>query len=521
LFGNQVGTNYLQQTIPNETGIELFGTGLQIGGTGLDQGNLILGNPRAGIWISYEASLHDIIDNTITQNGGAYNGGGVAFSLLGPPDPPGHRISQNSIFDNSGLGIEEGGLNPMTPPWIMSAFANNVTGGTCSNCEVEIFLADPDPSGSGEGKTYLGTLSANASGDFSGTVDPFGYCQQITSTAYDPSHYRTSEFSINFLANCIVFEPPFLIPIWTFIITVFGVLGILLRRRNPARPPVLVPGGFAVGILVAAGLTFFGNLLPAVQVVWTPEETVPYQSKLPSCEDYLDPDGFAPADGEVLEAYEGTMLSWSPVGELPEGMVRWLVNVEDFVSQAASLVTSETSTPLASFELSPMASQEYGWTVQGQVSVDGGNSWLPFCNGLPAMTFEFSQAAEEVEPAPSEDPEACEPEIVAQMNLTCRSGPNSLYEELGYLLEGETAVPEGISVDSLWYWIPNPDWNGYCFVWSGGVEATCVGELEVISVPEPSPTPPVCISTMDQEACEAAGGTYFLGAAAPSCLCPE
>jgi CSLREA domain-containing protein len=526
LYGNQIGSDITGTfAIPNETGVEIFGWELTVGGVGPSQSNLIFGNPRAGIWISYEAYQHVIEGNTITQNGGAYNGGGIAFSMIGAP---GHRISQNSIFDNGGLGIQEGGLNPMTPPWIMSASGSTVTGGTCSNCEVEIFRANPDPSGSGEGELHLGTLYANASGDFTGTINNPGFCQQITATAFDPSQHRTSEFSLNFTVNCFMIEIPFLIPIWVFIITVFGVLGILLRRRNPARTPALVPGGFVVGILVAAGLTLLGNSLPGVMIGSPPEDTVPYSGQPPACDDFLDPAGFAPASGAVLESYEEAMLEWSPAGDLPEGSIRWLVEVEDYISQSASQVTPENSIPLASFNLAPLAGQAFGWTVQGQLSVDGGNTWLPFCNGLPGMTFMFSQEAveeaeeaTEEEPVPSEEPEDCEAELTALMNLTCRSGPDAIYEELGFLLEGETAIPEGISSDGLWYWILNPDWQGHCFVWSGGVEATCLGDLEIINVPEPSPVPLQCLPSLDQEECEEAGGTFFYGASSASCLCPE
>jgi CSLREA domain-containing protein len=528
LYGNKIGSDISGSfAVPNETGVQVFENGLKIGGLGAGEGNLIYGNTHAGIWVSSPRRGTYVHGNVITHNGGASAGPGVSFSFV---TDPGTYISRNSFYDNHGLGIDDVSLFPMAPPVISDVTSSTVTGTSCHYCTVEVYLVEdtPDPSGAGEGKTWLGDIYVTAlDGSFSETVPGIGFCQQITTIAID-NEIRTSEFSQNILANCYIFGPIFLIPIWTFIITVFGVIGIWVRRRNPARPPVLVPGGFAVGILVAAGLTFFANGLPGVMIGSPPEDTVPYMGQPPACDEFLDPDGFAPGNGAVLESFEDALLEWSPIGELPEGSIRWLVEVEDFVSQAASRVTPESSIPLSSFGLTPIADHSYGWTVQGQVSVDGGNTWLPFCNGLPGMTFMLSpEAVEEAEelpedePAPSEEPEDCEAELVALMNLTCRSGPDAIYEELGYLLEGETAVPEGISLDGFWYWILNPDWQGHCFVWSEGVEATCLGDLETINVPEPSPVPLQCLPTLEEEACIEAGGTPVFGAASVICACPE
>ena len=76
--------------------------------------------------------------------------------------------------------------------------------GTASNdtdfagARVEFFKA-PDPAGvNGEGQTYLGFLTASASGNFSGTltVSSLAAGERITSTATDASG-NTSEFGLN------------------------------------------------------------------------------------------------------------------------------------------------------------------------------------------------------------------------------------------------------------------------------------------------------------------------------------
>ena len=66
-----------------------------------------------------------------------------------------------------------------------------------ANARVEIFEADNDASGHGEGQTFLGFLTADGNGNFSGTIDVSGKGlaagENITGTATDGSN-NTSEF---------------------------------------------------------------------------------------------------------------------------------------------------------------------------------------------------------------------------------------------------------------------------------------------------------------------------------------
>ena len=135
-----------------------------------------------------------------------------------------------------------------------------------------------------------------------------------------------------------------------------------------------------------------------------------------------------------------------------------------------------------------------------------------------------------VVPPTESAPVGCIPTFTATTNLTCRFGPASVYHALGYLLLGESATVEGRNADSTWWWIPNPDWQGYCWVWDGVGEAICIPEdLEVIAAPPPptptptpAPAPLVCTSDLGPDACAAAEGTYDDGGgtAAPTCTCP-
>ena len=69
-----------------------------------------------------------------------------------------------------------------------------------ANARVEIFKSDIDPTGYGEGQTYLGFVTTDVSGNFSDNVTVSGLAlgDSITGTATDGSG-NTSEFGANFL----------------------------------------------------------------------------------------------------------------------------------------------------------------------------------------------------------------------------------------------------------------------------------------------------------------------------------
>jgi len=213
----------------NDDGVVIAGsgtTGNQILGNfiGTDvNGTADLGNPSDGVIIENGAS-NNTIGGTASGAGNtiAFNGGdGVAvFSGTG------NDILSNSIFSNTGLGIDLG-PNGVTPddvgdadtgannlqnfPVLASATSGSITiTGTLNSIanttfRIEFFSNNAcDPSGNGEGKTFLGftDVTTDASGDPGGsvsfsaaltaTVSPGSF---ITATATDPNN-NTSEFSL-------------------------------------------------------------------------------------------------------------------------------------------------------------------------------------------------------------------------------------------------------------------------------------------------------------------------------------
>jgi len=161
--------------------------GVRISGSGTDSntvyGNYIgtdvngtadLGNSNHGVHIYGGAQSNTIggTGNTIAFNGQD----GVEVENA---DTDYNKISQNSIHDNTSLGIDlaGGGNDEISAPTITS---NNLVGNTLTvsgngagtNATVELFEADS--AASGEGKTYLGSLTADGSGNFSGSIDVTG-----------------------------------------------------------------------------------------------------------------------------------------------------------------------------------------------------------------------------------------------------------------------------------------------------------------------------------------------------------
>lgn len=204
------------------TGLDTLGnrvTGNAIGTSGL---NLARGNGRNGILISDGANNNTIGDigagNIIAFNGGDGVAVGVGAAAVTTVR---NRISRNSIFSNNGLGIDlgdngvsnndsgDGDLGPnnlLNFPVLTNvnvvgtAFTLTGTLDTLSpnTMTVEIYtngMPTPggDPSGFGEGQTFITSVIPNAMGTFSANFSAAPNAL-ITMIAID-SNGNTSEFS--------------------------------------------------------------------------------------------------------------------------------------------------------------------------------------------------------------------------------------------------------------------------------------------------------------------------------------
>lgn len=250
--GNYIGTDASGNVaLPNLDGVS-FGGGDQnaIGGTLKGEGNIISGNSRYGVNFYNDSQTNLIQGNRIgTQANGASplaNGDGVhfaggTFNTIGGSSgrnviafntgrgvllEPGvanlnNLITENSIFKNGKLGIDLGsdgvtandlndvdsGANHlMNFPVLTSASSANgqtTISGTLnstsnSNFTIHFYSnSGCDPSGHGEGQTFLGLISATTVGNNASFTASFPFNlagTTVTATATD-STFSTSEFS--------------------------------------------------------------------------------------------------------------------------------------------------------------------------------------------------------------------------------------------------------------------------------------------------------------------------------------
>lgn len=237
LAGSEVGTgNEVSDSTVSDNGL-----GFAITNTAdivLD-GNTIAGNDRRGVFI-LGADDVNVTGNLISENtfvgiqqgsgsggsavGNTITGNGLGgIVITGGVFTDGFTISRNVISGNDGLGInlvggkedsfgvtrndshdpDDGGNDLLNFPFRLMAADD----GTATVVEgrvdfpdpqsltIELFANEaPDPSGHGEGETFVGTATPDAKGRFTATL-PAGLAGQwITTTATDAAG-NTSEFS--------------------------------------------------------------------------------------------------------------------------------------------------------------------------------------------------------------------------------------------------------------------------------------------------------------------------------------
>ena len=256
--GNFIGTNAAGTgAVANAIGVYVNGAGSNtFGGTAAGAANVISGNTQIGLYFVAAGSTGNFAQGNViglnaaasaplangtqgiefTTNasnntiGGAAAGapniiasnGGVGVRVI---SGTGNLLQRNSIYGNGSIGIDlgmdgvtvnDGAKTAGQPNLLMDSpvFTSVALSGTTltvagyvgnapnlalfAGARVEIFRSDNDSSGSGEGQAYLGFLTADGNGNFSGslTVSGLSVGDRITGTATDGSS-NTSEFSSN------------------------------------------------------------------------------------------------------------------------------------------------------------------------------------------------------------------------------------------------------------------------------------------------------------------------------------
>lgn len=196
---------------------------------GLDVALAPLPNTRDGVSIGVYGTMYQggfATDNIIAMNTIAYNGrNGVLVweSDSNMINADRNAINQNSIYNNTLLGIDldddgvtlnDGGdpdwranedVNfPVITSAVYSGGQTTINGTLDIDTDptqaiVEIFRASPDPSGYGEGQTFINLTNPVSSGNWSIVVTGLNIGDHITATTTD-MNFNTSEFC----QNCVV-----------------------------------------------------------------------------------------------------------------------------------------------------------------------------------------------------------------------------------------------------------------------------------------------------------------------------
>jgi hypothetical protein len=250
VIGNCIGTDATCNNATSWSFNRHYGVNLEDGVNNNTIANNVIGNnPQGGLRITGSGSnRNQIHDNRIgiSANNMAIPNAkfaiqfarGTKFNKIGPNNiitnsPYGvqmlddssdaHTITQNSIYNNSTLGIDLGPTLGVTPndssdgdtgpnevlnwPLLSSATTTQVTGTACAAsvvskpCRIEIFIAERKTSDSGagnygQGKIFVGAGTTNSNGSFIVSISGVTVGQYLTATATDAAG-NTSEFARN------------------------------------------------------------------------------------------------------------------------------------------------------------------------------------------------------------------------------------------------------------------------------------------------------------------------------------
>jgi len=144
--------------------------------------------------------------------------------------------------------------------------------------------------------------------------------------------------------------------------------------------------------------------------------------------------------------------------------------------ELASLSNPDAEELLALFEQVwvPPGPGEYQIDVKAQ---NAAGEWSDTASVTVRVEVQPEEAAimePEAEEAP--EPATCDPSLTAAENATCRTGPSSYHEPVGYLLEGETVPISGRNQDWTWWSVRLPDQENPCWISDSTAEAACVPE---------------------------------------------
>ncbi len=118
-----------------------------------------------------------------------------------------------------------------------------------------------------------------------------------------------------------------------------------------------------------------------------------------------------------------------------------------------------------------------------------------------------------------------DPHIFLVKNAFCRKGPDPVFDDVTAFEAGTELKVLGVNPEQTWGMFERMIGQIAVRCWIALSSTDLVGGagFEIMPVPDfpAEPAEPVCTPTLDREACGAAGGTFFFGAAGVSCICPD
>ena len=203
--GNHIGSNAANSAaIANgASGVLIAGSNSTVGGTAAGTGNVIRGNGGKGVAIANGAYTGNaVLGNAIYGNaslGIDLKADGLTAANDGAKTAGTSNLAMDSpVFTSASIS----GTTLTLAGYVGSAAGQS----TFATSRVEVFVADASSS-AGQGQTYLGTLTADASGNFSGTITGItgvsNGSTKITGTATDTSN-NSSEFGANVTLGMVI-----------------------------------------------------------------------------------------------------------------------------------------------------------------------------------------------------------------------------------------------------------------------------------------------------------------------------
>jgi uncharacterized repeat protein (TIGR01451 family) len=175
--------------------------GVRLGGnTNRLSDNRVTDNVGAGVMTGSASTGNVITQNSIWHNGVILNNGGagptnqIGIDLQSAADDA-TRGSSPFVTLNDNGDVDSGGDGLLNFPVLESAVLANgsftLTGWARPGATIELFVADPDPSGFGEGKTYVATLVEGSGADLDNSASAYaGPINGITQGADNTNRFR-------------------------------------------------------------------------------------------------------------------------------------------------------------------------------------------------------------------------------------------------------------------------------------------------------------------------------------------